>query len=255
LNKIETYRAFLQTHPLPDWDTYLLQESHLPGPRSNLELAQAVADEGDAALFERYIAMDAAQAPVNTPGEFLAVCGAIGLGRLLVEGHLELFATLRQLASDSRWRMREGVAMALQRLGDADMELLLAEMERWTKSANFLEQRAVAAALCEPRLLKKAEHARRVLAILDTITASLPGLSEAERRSEPFLALRKGLGYCWSVAVAALPPEGAACMERWFRVDDKDVRWIMKENLTKNRLARMDSAWVRQWQAYFLQQP
>jgi hypothetical protein len=57
------------------------------------------------------------------------------------------------------------------------------------------------------------------------------------------------------VAVAALPPEGPACLERWFQVEDKDVRWIMKENLAKNRLARMDSAWVRQWQAYFLQQP
>ena len=62
MNKIETYRVTLRTLPLPEWDTYLLQESHLPGPRSNLELAQAVADEGDAALFERYIAMDAAQA-------------------------------------------------------------------------------------------------------------------------------------------------------------------------------------------------
>ena len=255
MNKIETYRVTLRTLPLPEWDAYLLQESHLPGPRSNLELAQAVADEGDAALFERYIAMDATQAPVNTPGEFLAVCGAIGLGRLLVEGRLELFATLRRLASDTRWRMREGVAMALQRLGDADMELLLGEMERWTSGANFLEQRSVAAALCEPRLLKKPEHARRVLAILDSITTSLLGIAETERRSEPFQALRKGLGYCWSVAVAALPQEGSACMERWFPAKDKDVRWIMKENLKKNRLERMDSAWIKKWQAYFLQQP
>jgi hypothetical protein len=253
MNKIEFYRSILRS--LPEWDAYLLQESHLPGPRSNLELAQAVADEGDSALFERYIAMDAAQAPVNTPGEFLPVCGAIGLGRLLVEGRLEMFATLRRLASDTRWRMREGVAMALQRLGDADMQLLLGEMERWTNGANFLEQRAVAAALCEPRLLKKPEDTRRVLAILDAITASIPGVAEADRRSEPFQALRKGLGYCWSVAVAALPQAGPACMEVWFRVDDKDVRWIMKENLTKNRLARMDAAWVKQWQADYLQQP
>jgi hypothetical protein len=254
MDKIETYRTTLRTLPLPEWDAYLLQESHLPGPRSNLELAQAVADKGDTALFERYIAMDAAQAPVNTPAEFLPVCGAIGLGRLLVEGRVEFFTTLRRLASDERWRMREGVAMALQRLGDADMQLLLAEMERWTNGANFLEERAIAAALCEPRLLKKPEHARRVLAILDAITATLPGLPETERHSEPFQALREGLGYCWSVAVAALPQEGPACMERWFGVEDKDVRWIMKENLTKNRLARMDSAWVKQWQAHFLQQ-
>jgi hypothetical protein len=254
MNKIDTYRAFLQTISKSDWDAYLLQESHLPGPRSNLELAQAVADEGDAALFERYIAMDAAQAPVNTPAEFLAVCGAIGLGRLLVEGRHELFVTLRQLASDTRWRMREGVAMALQRVGDADMQLLLGEMDRWA-SGGFLVQRAAAAGLCEPRLLKKLEQARRVLAILDTITKPIPGLSEADRRGEPFQALRKGLGYCWSVAAAALPVEGCAYMERWFRIEDKDVRWIMKENLQKNRLARLDSAWVKQWQAYFLQQP
>ena len=35
---------------------------------------------------------------------------------------------LRPLASDPRWRIREAVAMALQRWGDADMPALLAEM-------------------------------------------------------------------------------------------------------------------------------
>jgi len=218
VNKIETYRAMLRMRTLPDWDAYLLQESHLPGPRSNLELAQAVADEGDAALFERYIAMDATQAPQNTPAEFLAVCGAIGLGRLLAEGRLDKFSVLRQLASDPRWRMREGVAMALQRLGDANMELLLDEMQRWS-AGNFLEQRAAAAALCEPRLLKNPEHARRVLTVLDTITVAI--LPQGERRSEAFQALRKGLGYCWSVAVAALPQEGRATMEAWFKLKTK----------------------------------
>lgn len=252
MNKIETYRAMLRIRTVPDWDAYLLQESHLPGPRSNLELAQAVADEGDAALFERYIAMDATQAPQNTPAEFLAVCGAIGLGRLLAEGRLDKFSVLRQLASDPRWRMREGVAMALQRLGDANMELLLDEMQRWS-AGNFLEQRAAAAALCEPRLLKNPEHARRVLTVLDTITVAI--LPQGERRSEAFQALRKGLGYCWSVAVAALPQEGRATMEAWFQVKDKDIQWIMKENLKKDRLARLDAAWVKQWQAYFLQHP
>ena len=250
MNKIDAYRAILRT--LPDWDTYLLQESHLPGPRSNLELAQAVADEGSPALFERYIAMDAVQAPQNTPAEFLPVCGAIGLGRLLVEGRLEMFPILRRLASDSRWRMREGVAMALQRLGDADMELLLGEMERWV-AGNFLEQRAVAAALCEPRLLKDPAQTRRVLGVLDTITTLI--LPEGDRRSDAFQALRKGLGYCWSVAVAALPHEGQQYMEERFPITDKDIRWIMKENLKKDRLARMDAAWVKKWQDFFLQQP
>jgi hypothetical protein len=33
-------------------------------------------------------------------------------------------------------------------------------------------------------------------------------------------------------------------MERWLASDDRDVRWIMRENLRKRRLARMDAAWV-----------
>jgi hypothetical protein len=33
-------------------------------------------------------------------------------------------------------------------------------------------------------------------------------------------------------------------LERWFASDDKDVLWVMKENLKKKRLARMDAEWV-----------
>jgi hypothetical protein len=33
-------------------------------------------------------------------------------------------------------------------------------------------------------------------------------------------------------------------MERWFASDDKDVLWVMKENLRKKRLIRMDAQWV-----------
>ncbi len=134
--------------------------------------------------------------------------------------------------------------MALQRLGDVDMPRLIAEMRDWAQGAP-LEQRAAAAALCEPRLLSQAKHARAVLRIVDKITA---GIEQTDnRRSEDFLTLRKGLGYCWSVAVAALPVEGKALMEKWLVESDKDVRWIMKENLKKDRLARMDAHWVKKW--------
>ena len=62
---------------------------------------------------------------------------------------------------------------------------------------------------------------------------------------ESYKVLRQGMGYCWSVAVAALPDVGKAMMERWLRCDDKDVRWVMKENLKKNRLVKMDADWVK----------
>ena len=225
MTKVEQYRTRLQT--LDDWDAYLLQESGLPGPRGNIEMAQAVADEGNLQLFRRYIAYTADEAPANSPHEFLAFCGIVGLGRLLAEGdgHGEFLRILRRFASDPRWRLREAVAMALQRLGEADMERLLVEMQEWARGTP-LEQRAAAAALCEPRLLKQEVHARAVLQILDQITASIE-LSE-DRSSQAFRILRKGLGYCWSVAVVALPAEGKVLMEKWMVRPDKDVRWIMR---------------------------
>lgn len=244
MTKAEEYRAKLRT--LDNWDAYLLQESGLPGPRGNIELAQVVADEGDRQLFERYLAHTATEAPTNSPYEFLAFCGAVGLGRLLAEGNLELLGTLRLCASDPRWRMREAVAMALQRWGDADMDGLLVAMQDWSLGRP-LEQRAAAAGLCEPRLLKQPHHAAAVLQILDQITASIEQVTD--RRSPDFQALRKGLGYCWSVAVVALSKEGKALMEKWLCHADKDIQWIMRTNLKKARLNRMDAGWVEHWKA------
>ncbi len=134
--------------------------------------------------------------------------------------------------------------MALQRWGDVDMDALLRDMEIWG-AGNPLEQRAAAAALCEPRLLREERHAAQVLQILDRITASVQG--REERKSDEFKALRKGLGYCWSVAVVALPEEGKPAMEKWFSSDDPDVQWIMRENLKKDRLVRMDIEWAGRW--------
>jgi hypothetical protein len=241
--KTDDYRKKLRT--LEMWDEYLLQESGLPGPRGNLELAQVVADLGDRELFTRFLTFNADLAPTNSPYEFLAFCGAVGLGRLVAEGDVSHLPHLRLLANDSRWRMREAVATALQRVGDANMDLLLAEMDEWA-SGDTLEQRAAAAAVCEPRLLKKAEHTRSVLAILDKITSSI--LEHEDRKSETLLTLRSGLGYCWSVAVAALPEEGKTQMEKWLVHKDQDIRWIMRENLKKNRLIKMDLDWVEKWQ-------
>lgn len=239
MTKMETYQAYLRS--IDQWEEYLLKESGLPGPRGNIELAQVVADEGDEKLFLRYLTYTPDTAPTNSPYEFLAFCGVIGLGRLFAEGRSDYLQTLRLFASDPRWRIREAVAMALQRFGDADMDQLIVYMAEWAQG-NPLEQRAAAAALCEPRLLVQPEHAREVLRILDDITSSICRIPD--RRSLDFLALRKGLGYCWSVAVAALPEEGRIMIEKWLLCDDRDIRWMMLENLKKNRLLRMDAEWV-----------
>jgi hypothetical protein len=131
--------------------------------------------------------------------------------------------------------------MALQSYGDRDMEGLLDQMGGWAKGNRF-EQRAAAAGLCELRLLKQAENSYRVLQILDIITSSIAAAND--RKDEAFRVLRQALGYCWSVAVAAFPVVGKAFMEKWMASKDHDVQRIMKDNLSKNRLIKMDADWV-----------
>jgi hypothetical protein len=243
MTKADTYRA--QLRRLESWDDWLQQESGLPGPRANLELIAVVAEEGDEAFFRHCLVLDSPPVGVSTPQAFLVICGIVGCGRLLATGRTDLLPILRSYANDLRWRMREGVVLGLQCLGAADMPALLDLMEPWSRGNPF-EQRAAAAALCEPKLLTNPDHAERVLAILDSITASISQV--ADRKSEAFQALRKGLGYCWSVAVVAAPEQGKQMMERWLSSTDLDVSWVMRENLTKNRLLRMDAAWVAQAQ-------
>lgn len=147
MSNLEQYRAHLQQ--MCDWESFLLAESRLPGTTANLALALAAADEGDEAQFLSWLSLDAEAAPSGTPAEFLPVCGALGLGRLLAEGDLAVLPRLRAAAHDPRPRLREAVALALQRWGAADMGALRDEMERWT-AGSLCEQQAAAAALGEP---------------------------------------------------------------------------------------------------------
>lgn len=65
MSKVDAYRS--QLRALPAWDAYLLANSALPGPRANLELLQAVADEGDEPYFRHLLTFGPAAAPVNSP--------------------------------------------------------------------------------------------------------------------------------------------------------------------------------------------
>ena len=243
MSKVDEYREKLGK--MDDWDDYLRAESGLPGPRGNLELAHAAADLGDRERFEHFLSFDSQRAQVNTPDGFLAFCGVEGLGRLIAEGQSDLWPTLRAFASDLHWRIREAVAMALQRVGRADMDTLLDNMETWA-TGNWLEMRAAAAGLAEPVFLREEQHILRALGILERITTAV---ENAKERNEDFKILRQGLGYCWSVVVAALPFQGKQAMECWFSSTDKDISWIMKENLKKKRLEKMDKDWVSSWKS------
>ncbi len=247
MSKVDDYRQALASQS--DWDTFLTAHSGLPGPRGNIELGKAAADVAPADQIRAWLEWTAERAPTNSPEEFLAFCGVLGLGRLALEGDAAALPQLLSSASDQRWRVREGVAMALQRIGDADFDRLLAEIRAWAQGT-CLQQRAAAAALCEPRLLSTPGRVAEVLEVLNTITDLMT--RHGDRRSEKFRTLRQGMGYCWSVAVAAAPAIGKPAMERWIHHNDTDVRWVMRQNLRKKRLERMDPAWVNRQNAELL---
>ena len=251
MSKVSDYREALRN--VQDLDAYLMAESGLPGPRGNLELAHAVASTIQSRTdIDRWLKLDATRAPVNSPEEYLAFCGVLSLGYLIARLATELASELRVFASDPRWRTREAVAMGLQAWGDADLPAMLAAVSDWSQGT-YLEQRAAAAGICEPRLLKDPIIANVVLDTLDTITQSIA--QAPDRRDEAFRTLRKGMAYCWSVAVAAFPEPGMARMESWCTSDDPDVKWVMRENLKKNRIRRIDESWIARMEAIVSARP
>ena len=235
LSKVDFYLDELKERT--EWIPYLLAESGLPGPRGNIELARAVAILGKQPLFDAFLTLGPVEAPVNTQKEFLVFCGTLGLGRLEAEGEIEGLTRLRILASDPRWRVREAVAMALQTIGRADIERLLKVAREWAKG-DPLERRAAVAGVCQPELLDSTPVAVAALEILEVVTTSLH--REPDRNAETVRTLRKGLGYCWSVAIVAEPDEGFRRFDSLLDSEDADIRWIVRENLKKKRLQRID---------------
>jgi hypothetical protein len=231
VSRRDDYCANLRALQRSEWPAYLRARSGLPGPRADLGLVQAVADVGEHHDFDALIATD---------DEYLVLCGAVGLGRELSEKHRpKVEQRLRALASDRRWRVREGVAMALQRVGDADVDRLLAIARSWAVDAHPLVQRAAVAGVCEPRLLRTPGSAAAAIDLCDTVTTSLAARAPDARASDDVRSLRQALGYCWSVAVAADPPVGLTRFTALESSDDADVRWIVRENAKKARLARL----------------
>jgi hypothetical protein len=227
---------------------FLASNSNLPGPRGNLELAEAFADVVAAYagrepeklwnLCLKLTQFSLIDAPVNNPKEFLVFCGARGVGAL---GTSQAFfqkaiVRLKELATDPRWRTREGVAMAIQGMIEKQPQKTLKEIEGWIETDNWLVMRAVAAGVAEPPLLKDKQTAKSAFELHKRIFAKI--VAAQERKSSEFKTLKQGLGYSLSVIVCAVPREGFEYMRQLAGTQDADILWIVKENLKKNRLLK-----------------
>ncbi len=206
-----------------NWIDYLKENSGLPGKRAKLEILKIATDLGDEHFFMSCLKFNEKIAPTNTPGEFVAICGVAGLGKLVNKGKLDNFNSLRKFANDSRWRVREGVAFGLQIIGKRNFDKLICGIQEWI-NGNDYEKRAVVAGLCEPGLLKDRDNAKKVLEILNEIIESVKFISD--RTSESFRVLKKSLGYGLSVAIVSYPEIGENIFEKARLLHDKQVTII-----------------------------
>lgn len=245
----DLFGEFLKTGDQNRILEYLASNSNLPGPRGNLELAHAFADSVERlsedtsdeiwALILRLTEIGSDEAPTGDSMEFIPFCGAVAVGALgstHPKYREKAMLRLRELAEDRRWRMREGVAMGVQRLMARDSRGTLGALMGWIEDEKWLQMRAAAAGVAEPALLKDRESAEKALEIHEAIFSRLIG--SMERKSEEFKVLRQGLAYTLSVVVSTMPDKGFRYMRQLIESGDGDVLWILRENLKKSRLAK-----------------
>lgn len=230
---------------------YLRENSRLPGPRANLELANDVGGLLAAAipryldkvcsLVQYFVSGDRKWMSGNTPSEFVILCGVISAGMCAAaepswqEETLEL---LDHYSCSPYWRIREGVAIAFQHLLQANSSPILAHLRALATKGSFLQQRAAIATLAESPLLNAPELMNAALDLQRIVLERARAVPLAERKHEDFRILRRTLAYTLSVATAASPNEGFALMRECATWNDTDIAWILRENLKKKRLAR-----------------
>jgi hypothetical protein len=240
---IASYAQGASPEPIVD---YLIAESRLPGPRANLEIGAAFATDVGALLpVSRAVVLleglwiAADRADTNDPRSFPVFAAAQAAGVCLTRADGDdrgrLLTMLRRAANDPRWRVREGAAMGLQRVGDASFDGMIDIARNWSEEASLLELRAIVAALAEPRLLNP-DAVVKGWPFIDLAMRRLVATPQEERRLDEFKALRKGLGYAISVLTAADPAGGFPRLAEWANSTDRDVVWVVRSNLKKKRL-------------------
>ncbi|MFX0015339.1 MAG: hypothetical protein ACFFBQ_10435 [Promethearchaeota archaeon] len=250
------FSDFFQTKDYNPLMNYLTRNSNLPGRRANLELAKAftmvIEDnwKGNEELIWKFITIlcdiTPNQAPTNDPKEFLPFCATWTLGSIGViskSHYKEVFYRLKELANDSRWRIREAVAKGIHRLIEENYEEATKELATWILKNQYLLMRAVVTGVAEPNLLKNDQMKKQALTLHKEVFNEI--MNRNDEKTDEFNVLKKGLAYSLSVVVQAIPEEGFRYMEELTTSQDKDIKWILKQNLKKNRLSKNFQATVR----------
>jgi hypothetical protein len=171
-----------------------------------------------------------ARAWVRGEHEGLARCGAIALAE-------RADPVAVRVARDPRSRVREGVVIGLQRLGERDPMGFSEVLDAWRGELDPLVQAVRVAAVRDPVLLTDLTLALLAVEVCAEATAVLRALPD--RGTAGAEALRDALGTAWGVAVAAAPAHGLPAFRALEHDEDPDVARIVRANRADPRLARL----------------
>ena len=170
------FSEFFQTGDRKKLIEYLLSNSNLPGRRANLELAKAFTmvieenwEKNGENIWEfitSLIDLTPSKAPVNDPKEFLPFCAtwALGsIGAVSVVHYNKSVQNLKELANDSRWRIREAVAKGIQKLIMDQGHKMLEELQTWIVKDQWLAMRAVVTGVADPIILNNDQTVKQAL--------------------------------------------------------------------------------------------
>lgn len=229
-------------------ELYLTERARLSPTYTNLPMAHAFADLiGEIAvreprtetLLDTWAALTPNAIPPNDRREILPMAAILAYGQVAVVCRDRWEAVVNKLhtaASDPGWRIREMVAAAFQRMLTADWDRAYKVLYSWLSDHEPLVIRAAAAAVAEPPILTDAHRGENALEIQVGAVERFATFPANRRREESVRVLRQALGFTLSVAIAAVPDSGFAFLQKLAGSPDKDIQWIVKENLKKKRL-------------------
>ncbi len=221
---------------------YLKENSRLPGPRANLELLYEFIENATDTEIDNCMSI-ADSVTLNSPSEFVLFCGVAAFIKRTARLHRTVDVDLSNYTNHESWRVRESVCIGFQwakhYLTPYEMMKNLISLKHGTA----LDKRAYFATLCDPILLNDYIEPSEVLS--DLLEITLDCFNMNDKLDRELTVLRKALGYCWSVAICADETLGKQTFEKLLvYTDSKHVLWIVRENLKKNRLIKLDAAWV-----------
>ncbi|MCU0690686.1 MAG: hypothetical protein MUF54_04730 [Polyangiaceae bacterium] len=196
--------------------TWLARRGGLPGPRANVRLARAVAEELVQAgaplrpVRAQMLAKDASVAPETTAEVFLPMVGVLALGveasrASAAAERTQLVQQLHRHAEDPRRHVRHAVVLALQTVLLAHPEQGVEELAAWTDG--YLHAEAALLALCQAEVLARLRSPKGVLGRLREAFSLASEANRAHQRSHGFRSLLRTLPTSIAIAGKRFPAD------------------------------------------------